>query len=298
LVFRIAAKANKLSSVQDFVGMRFDFDHHTVALAPKFIAKLPTLDSVKTCHDFESLMGKLLYAGAVLNVNWRSYYWLIKYYRRILSLIARNRLADFPLRLAPSAQRELCQLYDVVRTNQPVKVRPPVLDADGQTTFDAVIASDATPTSGGGLLLRDGHLPEAFGARWPDAPLEINYAETVAAACLLERFAPDLPRGAHVLLLIDNTSAKSRILNACRSTTIEPDGVAQKLIDIARQHGLLLTVRYIASAANPADRISRMKEADPELIKAVMNEALGRRGTRTCVRVARGGMAPRSSYRT
>jgi hypothetical protein len=179
-----------------------------------------------------------------------------------------------------------------------VKVRPPVLDADGQTTFDAVIASDATPTSGGGLLLRDGHLPEAFGARWPDAPLEINYAETVAAACLLERFAPDLPRGAHVLLLIDNTSAKSRILNACRSTTIEPDGVAQKLIEIARQHGLLLTVRYIASAANPADRISRMKEADPELIKAVMNEALGRRGTRTCVRVARGGMAPRSSYRT
>jgi hypothetical protein len=280
---------NEPSAVQ-FVGMRFDFNNHTVALAKKFIAKLPDLRVVRTTQDFESFMGKLLYGGAVLGVDWAQYLWLIKSYRKILSQLARFPRHAVDLKLPRSAFFQLKKLLSVVRENVPCPVRKPVVRPGGLLDVDAIIASDATIKGFGGVLLRRNHLPEAFGSLWP-APKEINEAETTAAACMLSRFAPSLPRGCSVRLLIDNTSTIHRILNAQRPFCLEKHHIAQRLLDIAEQHGLTLDVQYIASAKNPADAPSRMEEPNTKLMEDVMQSAWGRIGTRTCVGVARAASA-------
>lgn len=298
---------NKLSTTQKFVGLALDMEHNTVALKPGYAADL-SLDAVRTHEDLERAMGKLLYAGAVLGVDWSRYLFLIKQYRRILSHCGKfPKLWTSDIRLWTPARKEFAELLAVVHANVPVTVHPGI--AASPEAPHAIIASDATPNTFGGLLLVPGHLPVAFGGYFPRT-LDINLAESAAAHCMLSRFAEDIaalriepdasgdsrPR---VLILVDNTTARQRVRIAIRGGGISEDGIAYGIRSIAEQHGLALSVRYIASALNPADAVSRMRDVDPALVQRVVDEAWGRHQTRiehvrgrTCGRHAALATAP------
>ena len=290
---------NALSTQQKFVGLHIDLDNATVRLKDGYGSAL-SCDGLHTYADFERLMGKLLYAGAVLAVNWRDYVFLIKMYRRVLSRCSRfPQLRHEPFYLWPSVERQLRALVDTVKANQPVKVeRQIVTQFDDEPDF--IIASDATTKSFGGLLLRKGHLPVAFGARFPHE-VEINLAETVAVECLIRRFRNDLatpkdqpPR--KLLVLVDNTSAMYRVLGADMHGRLDESGVVQSIRELGSKIGFDIRVEYINTKVNPADKVSRLSEPDPVLVDAVMTQAWGQKVVRDQQR-ARGWRTARCATR-
>ena len=292
-------EGNALADNQKFVGMQFDFKSHTVRLKDGYGADIRA-EAIRTHEDLERVMGKLLYAGAVLAVNWRDFLLLIKQYRRVLSFCGKHPEAwTRPLHLWDCVRPQIHALIDLVRSNKPVQVHPDVITAD-EGSPDAIVATDATPVSFGGLLLRRGFMPLAFGALFPTR-LEINHAETAAVLCVMERFRDELSQLSHggsaakVLLLIDNTSALHRISAGDSTGRVAEDGIARQIVELAREVNVMIRVQYISTKVNPADRVSRMAEADPVLVQHVVERAWGRHALREQRRAC--GSAARVSVR-
>ena len=143
-------------------------------------------------------------------------------------------------------------------------------------------------------------MPLAFGALFPTR-LEINHAETAAVLCVMERFRDELSRLSHggsaakVLLLIDNTSALHRISAGDSTGRVAEDGIARQIVELAREVNVMIRVQYISTKVNPADRVSRMAEADPVLVQHVVERAWGRHALREQRRAC--GSAARVSVR-
>ena len=283
-------EGNTFSTRQKFVGLKIDLEQGTVCLKDGFAKDIITGNSIRTCEDLERAMGKLLYGGAVLGVDWRAYLFLIKQYRRTLSVCARDdKEWTREFKFWRVARQQFEALLAIVRANQPVKVLPKVIDQEIDDP-DYIVATDATPTSFGGLLPKPGCLPQAFGANFPERIDDINLAESVAAACVLQRFAEEIgsnrpgQRQSKVLLLVDNTSAISRIANTDKHGRLDVDGVAPALRALAAKHGFSICVQYIRSQENPADAVSRMREPDMKLVDDVLTRARGRFEQRATLR--------------
>lgn len=278
---------NAFSHEQTFVGMRLDTRNGTVALKPGYGEKID-LENLRTNEDLERIMGKVLYAGAVLAVRWRDYLFLLKQYRRILSKCGRKVSGwTEPCKLWPSARQQLENLVQVIRENKPVQV----LDSVKMTALDepdAVVATDATLKTFGGVLLRPGHLPLAFGATFPFEVPDINFAEATAALCMLARFCEEL-RGKKVLVLIDNTSALEG-LKRCSSGRLSAWANSPEFAHLNSEYGIRLRFQYINTKLNPADAPSRLLPLDMDLVRNVMESAWGHREARI-ERRARGWQA-------
>ena len=76
---------------------------------------------------------------------------------------------------------------------------------------------------------------------------------------------------------------------------VAEDGIARQIIELARSIGISIRVQYISTKVNPADRVSRMAEADPVLVQAVVERAWGRHDLRQRQRAC--GQAARVSVR-
>jgi hypothetical protein len=264
-----------------FCGIVFDFDRKTVAVKALTLAKIDRSYVARhtwTGEQLESHVSRLLYCSTVLAIDLSASYFLVKAYRRCLSAFAKHpRNWTSTATLPAKALSDLDVLTRTVLENKPVVVRDKPITNDGFTP-DAVIVSDATPTCGGGILFMPGRLPEAFGCRWPN--IDINDAESLGAALLLKRWAPQLTN-LRVLLRIDNTTSLHRILRASSGGCLEVNRIAAGLIDTAVEHGFKLRVEYISTARNPADAISRMAVVNDKLVADLLEEAWGRRGSRS-----------------
>jgi hypothetical protein len=75
-----------------FAGIRFDFVGKTVRLADRFVERLVAPVGPYSWTAVESWMGKLLYAAAILGLRLYRFHYLVKYYRRRLSDLAKARL--------------------------------------------------------------------------------------------------------------------------------------------------------------------------------------------------------------
>ena len=212
------------------------------------------------------MIGKLLYASAVLNVDLVPFYYLLKWWRRHLSALARG-VCDWTTKPhIPAANRiQLEQLLAIVERNTPALVTEAVTQP--QLLPTVVICSDATLTGYGGVLLQRGHEPSAFGAAFATSPANICHAEATALLAAILQFGDDI-RGQHVGLLVDNTS----VLHAMRREN--PRDLALGTITARIRAALLrlnctVSVSHITSKLNPADAPSRFMKVDLHLVDAL-----------------------------
>ena len=236
-------------------------------------------------EDLERVMGRFLYGSVVLGLRLEQFLFAIKFYRRGLAAAARLPSKwTSALTPPPCVLRDLTSWQSIILANNPVTPNETLLD-DGDSPT-AVLATDATPNSFGGVLLRAGFEPVAFGGNFGFS-MHINLAEIAAAYIMLLRFAEDLAHS-RLLLLIDNTSTISRVLRAARGGCIEPHRIATCIIDLANAYSFKIRVQYIASNRNPADAVSRQQDLDFDLCHlalSMVDEARGRQLTRKTTRV-------------
>lgn len=272
-------EANTPSSSLTFAGLSLDFQRKTASLPPRKVTSLLSdwnVDGERTHAHLERLMGRIFYAAAVLGMSLVPFYFLIKWWRRCLSALAKGHLAwHTAANIPPHAKRDIDTLSQIIANNT-----PSVVTAEPLALLDApevVVCSDATLTGFGGVLLRECHEPASFGARFATPLTSIAIAEASALLAAVTAFASDI-RGRRVLLLVDNTS----VLHACRRPTkacLELRSVVDRLR--ARLTELHITARicHVTSETNPADAPSRGRPLDLTLVDQVVHHFLSPDGS-------------------
>jgi hypothetical protein len=295
----------------EFVGIDMNFGTKRVHLRKRFIDNLPTVeDGLRSYQDLESLVGKLMYAMAVLHIRQHEYHFFFKTWRRRLARLNRPRTDNSALgwREKPvftsTVRGALERMVATVRKNEPVMIFPrrvaTVKDLKGHQYTDVpIIVTDATLDGFGAVLYEKGTVVASVGGSFSQRAPSMAVAESAAAAAAIARFA-DRIRGCTFVLLIDNTTTENAVRNGFAkhaSIDLAVDMIETMLADLNAK----VLVARVASGDNVADAPSRAvplkerciqasAEAAQQAIAALQRTCVGDQVARRC-RIAntRGG---------
>ena len=243
-----------------FCGMFCDYEVKSVCLLPKILRKIERwrshLASEKPlcAGDIAEMFGVLFYSSSVLRCNLATFYFAIKAYRRVCSRLSKGTVLESEeVSFSSRSRTDVIEWLDSLAENIPSRPAPKHL-APKYTLY-----SDASLAGWGAVLIResDQHV-FSTGAKWPDTlhGKHINTLEAIAALEGLSFFA-HLIRGSSVELRIDNTSCAFAIRKGY-ARALYLNSIVAMLTDLAAMHNIFVSsVKYVRSAANVADAISR-----------------------------------------
>lgn len=251
--------ADDETSGSSYVFCGVQFRPGTVAVAEKTRAKIaaavPLIESGSiTIADLESLFGRLWFAASILGISARDFWWAIKVARRRLAAVNNDpSLLDSRANLSPASRAQLLEWARRAAGNTPRA--PPRRNAPAPSAR-LTLFTDATPEGWGAVLIDDATQSVVIaGGNFGQRADNINAAETRAVACALEAFKARVPRGAHLHLRIDNTSAAAAVVKG-RTDSGAINTELQRVFD--RLTAVTVTVEYIRSEDNfGADGASR-----------------------------------------
>lgn len=247
-----------------FAGMELDLVHKTTRVNPAKPA--PQFHAHSSYEELERVIGKLLYAAAVLNVDLVPFYYMLKWWRRHLSALGRGLCKWTTKPNIPAPTRiALGQLQGIIERNAPAPVTEAL--SQPQRLPTVVLCSDATLRGFGGVLMQRGHEPLAFGATFGVDPANICLAEATALLAAVLQFADDI-KGQHLGILVDNTS----VLHAMRRESprdLAMGTITARIRTTLQALNCSVSVAHITSQLNPADAPSRFKQVDLQKVAAL-----------------------------
>ena len=243
----------------DFCGMVLDFDNKTVALMDKTVSKLRKdharmndVSADTSAAEFVTAHARVTYAATALGHNIaadKAALFATKHARRLANGVNRGTLHRRTIvAIAPSVRAGMLSLLERGIANEPVSVTTTHPSWHGH---DLVLATDATPQGWGAVIYMPGQVPRAIGSSWPKT-LDINVAETAAIAAAAEIFHHDLISASSPLIVVDNTSAVAAASG--RASSLE---LRRMAAEVTSRLPAVATIRWIATAENPADAPSR-----------------------------------------
>ena len=239
-----------------FNGVLYNHETHKVSLGPKVLQKI-SRDRYRniTFSQLETAVGRLLYAAAVLGHIIPEYHFPLKIVRRRINELNRNpKLAEYPVPLPTATRSILADWRNIILRNEPI-APPPHPDV---VPHRHSLYTDASAKGWGAVLYRDDGQVIIVGDSWePEFKYEVNHAEAMAVRLAFEKLGHHFQKGTCVDLFIDNTSCKA----ALNRKVAKSDSIAVELKHILKKNqnlGVCIMARYIKSADNPADPISRL----------------------------------------
>lgn len=235
-----------------FLGVVYDHNNCSVALAPKFVRKCAAapLPSHSSVADLEVFISRAFFAAAVLDIPMIHYYFLLKLIRRRLSALNRGlvRLEESAA-LSPTATRLACDLRQRIVVNS-ARVLTRVLDTPAM-----VLATDASMSGWGAVLLPPSGPPLVVPGAWRQPPRFIMQAEARAVHLAYLALEPHIANPT-VHVYEDNTSVGYSLRKRLTKSTAL--AVELQAIDrVERKMRIRATYTYVPSAKNPADAPSR-----------------------------------------
>lgn len=237
----------------EFIGVTFNHRAHTVIVAPKTFSKIAYIQQGQITQ-YEQLLGRLIFASAVVGLPLARFYWVLKYFKRIFHAVnSGRRLESETITLPDSVAQQLLHWTQHVRV--PRVVTQPAHKQD--TLF-----TDASLEGWGAVLCHaDGRLAIA-GGKWEDKThthRDIAVLELRAVQHALQMFTRQLASSESLRIVVDNTSVKAALHRGqARSDKLIPD--LQDILTTPTWKSKNISVAYIASLNNPADAISRGKK--------------------------------------
>ena len=238
-----------------FNGVFYNHVTHKVNLGPRVIRKM-SRDRFRniTYSQLETAVGRLLYAAAVLGHIIPDYHFPLKIVRRRINELNRcPELAHQPVPLPTATRSILANWRDIILVNEPISP-PPHPDV---VPHKHRLYTDASAKGWGAVLYRDDGQVIIVGDKWqPEFKYEVNHAEAMAVRLAFEKLTHHFQKGTCVDLFIDNTSCQA----AFNRKIAKSDSIAGELKRVLKTNqnlGVCIMARYVRSAENPADPISR-----------------------------------------
>jgi hypothetical protein len=247
---------NKPHMQGDFCGVVYDYANGTTCATPAILEKLHAYYlefRAKTCFaTAAAFFGVLFHVSAVLRAPLDQYYYVVKWYRKVMGKAAREDLnGEDPITFWPSARSQLDAWMTFLVKNKPT-ARPPERITSGIKMF-----TDASKQGWGAVLfLGDGVIRVAAGSWDPvTRGRDISELETSAVTNGAIAFEEYL-RNAEFELWMDNTSSMWSIGKGYARAYHLNTRVAE-LFAVLRPLAARFTVHYVPSAQNVADGPSR-----------------------------------------
>lgn len=238
----------------DFIGVTWDHERHRVSPSSRLCAKLLKANlRCDTAGALESLGGRLLHASAIAGVFPGTYWFAVKYLRRITNSLNRGfRLAHEPVNVPPSVSRELTEwVADVQRQRE-------VLEPPAETTMTVFV--DASLTGWGGVMV-DHFTGEVsiVGQSWSSRQRNYHINELEALALLeVISLLPGKVSGGRLHVCVDNTSVAGVVRKKlCARSSVLNDAVVGALAHLRRKR-ITCSMQWVKSERNPADYPSRV----------------------------------------
>ena len=263
-----AADTNTAASAYDFLGVTFDHVDQTVTPSAKLRGRLDgaRLDAV-SAGDIEALGGRLQHAGAIADVSPGSFWFALKFVRRVVNQLNRGLLSPSQeVSIPPSVRTEFESWRRAVAVVRPITA---VTNRRSATVF-----VDASLQGWGGVIVdNDTTALTIVGGGWPPEQrgLHINVYEAKALALTVK----DLPQrfaGGTVDVYVDNTSVQGVARKKqCVRNRLLNDAVITALARL-RDLRVSFSVRYVNTKYNPADHPSRVDPSalsSPSLLRDV-----------------------------
>ncbi|KAJ9466091.1 hypothetical protein DIPPA_26658 [Diplonema papillatum] len=246
--------SNDASLGYDFIGVSFDHGRKTVSPAARLIEKIRAVDlSSPTAGDLESLGGRLLHASSVVNAFPGSFWFAVKFLRRITnSLNKGTRTQSETVRVPASIRRDLRSWIDSVDVNR--KFTRPSTNRPYAVYVDASLL-------GWGAVLVDRQTAEltVLGGAWTEQETRhhINTLEALALKRAVDALPPSVA-GSAVDIHVDNTTVVgvARKKNCMLNKALN-DAVVHALTRL-RDLKCSWSISWISTKENPADVPSRV----------------------------------------
>ncbi|KAJ9471694.1 hypothetical protein DIPPA_13254 [Diplonema papillatum] len=243
----------------EFIGVDWDHVAHRVAVSRKLRRKLMearyTLKSSPTMRasELETLGGRLLHASAVAGIFPGSFWFALKFFRRVTNSLNRGaRLPSDTVEVSPCVRLSLHEWIDSVLKPRAI----PVLQQSPRITAFV----DASKKGWGGVLV-DSRTMEVtvLGGSWnaAESSLHINELEAIAFNLVILALPVSI-KGGRVDVVVDNTTVKGVARKgACLKSAVLNNAVVRGL-ERVRSLNCALSVRWVRSEGNPADLPSRV----------------------------------------
>ena len=247
----------------DFIGVRWNHRDGTVRLADKTWSKLPaTVPEAFTARDVEQLVGRLIFASAVVQSPLVEHYFAMKWAKRVCNALNSGKIdPSSSIAVAPGTAKQLRAWLTQART-----VTKPRFVRDG---VRPVLFTDATLENYGGVLVLPTQQVLVTGAAFSDKEQPIAVREAQAVLYSIQDFERHLRGKPGVDVRVDNTTIEFSLRRGGARTDVLAtvlQSVLRKSIDL----DLPLTVSRIASVDNPADEPSRRLVLDEAKLAAAL----------------------------
>lgn len=261
-----------------------EFEHRGVAFArqranigPKTSRKIADLRrrlediSGWSILEVEQAFGLLIYCSTVLDIKLWQYYAVFKYIRRRMRQLAMHELGQHDqARVWPCTFPGWVEWTNRVETHRGRQ-------AQREVSPDYVLITDASCLGFGGILFNNITLQtSSYGATWSeeavDSTQHINVLEMKALTLVAGKL---LPAQASVAIIVDNTTVMYAVRNQRTSNWHINTGLAE----LAQYR--ITSIRYIRSAENPADSLSRGRATstyDKQLLVSAVQATATRNG--------------------
>lgn len=247
------------ATAYEFIGVFWDHVNKKISVSQKLKSKLletrHNLRQQFTAGELETLGGRLLHASAVAGVFPGSFYFSLKYLRRITNALNRGRKnPSSSVAIPPSVRASLEEWIDAV-------LRPRRLVQSSKSSVTAFV--DASKTGWGGVIVAPTGELTILGSRWSpsEARLHINEQEALALSKVVSSLR-GVAEGRPVHLVVDNTTVKGVARKgACLKSPVLNDAVVSSLKDL-QSMGCPMSIRWVKSEDNPADLPSRVPLAN------------------------------------
>ena len=266
-----AMNVEKPTTGYDFIGVRFDHDTNSVALAKKTYNKLPReLPASIRADDLEGLIGRLVFASAVQQQPLVNKWWTLKWARRFFNQLNRGIISssdEIPLTSSAAHKSLSVWLAEARRTHVVVR--------RNESQRSATLFTDATLDGWGGVLIDDNNEIFVSGGRFPAT--RVNYVgniaphEAWAIDLALNAFAERIAGLAQLNLFVDNTSVQHGVQRGQVNAESLVAPVRSILCRVITQR-ISLYVDYVNTKINPADAISRGQRLDVNKVELATKE--------------------------
>lgn len=253
--------ADSRTAAQDyeFIGVRWNHHRHQVAVGRKLEANLlearHRLGGAVQAHELETLGGRLLHASAVSGVFPGSYYFTLKFLRRVINALNRGVKSSASLVPVPGAVRTSLESW-ISAVLSPRKI------PTGSASPSVTAFVDASLKGWGGVLVNGATMElTILGSSWSpeESMLHINELEALAFWHVIS--ALSVP-GICVHVVVDNTTVKGVARKgACLKSAVLNNAVVNALEHL-RKLQCFVSVRWVESRGNPADIPSRVPLLD------------------------------------
>lgn len=210
--------------------------------------KLIDLEETVSFQYLEQFVGRLMFCASVTRIPLVSFYFTLKWVRRLFSRFNRGEI-DFesPIPVPASILSSFKTFKKRATTALYIRDKP---------TARCTLITDASLDGWGAVLIDQFNRIRVHGARWSEdeKSFHINVLEALAVEKALNFF--DFDDGVELTIIVDNTSVEHALKKGkTKSDDLAPiiDRCATKL----QRHFARVKVGYIKSKYNPADFYSR-----------------------------------------